>query len=108
MEHPFYEMLLNLGFNHQRVYSKLQCLKSDNFSDFVSALTAEDRKREHQLLTTPVPERLVSEEHEKQSASQVLVKEAASCLYISSDNESQRVPARKKIRTDEIIVIDSD
>jgi len=109
MKHPYYEMLLNLGFNPERVYLQLQCLKSDEFSDYISALTSENRSPEKSQETTLIPECLNSDENHKNSPdSQVLVKEAASALYISSDNESQRVPARKKIKTDEIIILDSD
>ena len=46
--HPYYEMLINMGFDSAKVLSKMRTLQSDNLEDYLCALTAEPE-------TTPTP-----------------------------------------------------
>jgi len=39
--HPYYEMLVNMGFDSSKIISKMKTLQSDNLEDYLCALTAE-------------------------------------------------------------------
>merc|ERR1711879_459612 len=88
--HPYYEMLVGMGFDNSKVVTKIRELQSDNLEDYICALTAEPEPiaaattQPEQPKSTPTPEKIQTNQNSNADYLENLAKKQA------AENEERR------------------